>query len=115
MKLKTNVSLGAMLLLCLNSIAQTPASKQLPANRTTKSVKIDRFINVDAVFTWQYAPGSFINLVWKNAAHDFNRVVEHSYFKYFDNTMSADDNNNLSLKVIYFLDYLQLKKKKKTD
>lgn len=21
--------------------------------------------NIDAVFTWQYAPGSFINLVWK--------------------------------------------------
>ena len=71
--------------------------------------------NVDAVFTWQYAPGSFINLVWKNAAYDFNRVVEHGYFKNFDNTINADDNNNLSLKVIYFLDYLQLKKKKKTD
>lgn len=69
--------------------------------------------NVDAVFTWQYAPGSFINLVWKNAAQDFNRIVGDGYFKNFGNTMKADDNNNLSLKVIYFLDYLQLKKKKK--
>ena len=69
--------------------------------------------NVDAVFTWQYAPGSFINIVWKNAAYDFNRTTDHGYFKNFDKTMQADDNNNLSLKVIYFLDYLQIKKWKK--
>ena len=71
--------------------------------------------NIDAVFTWQYAPGSFINLVWKNAAYDFNRIVNQGYFKNFNNTMQADDNNNLSLKVIYFLDYLQLKKLKKKN
>lgn len=69
--------------------------------------------NVDAVFTWQYAPGSFINIVWKNAAYDFNRVVNDGYFKNFSNTMKADDNNNLSLKVIYFLDYLELKRLRK--
>lgn len=66
--------------------------------------------NVDAVYTWQYAPGSFINLVWKNAAQDFNRIVNNGYFKNFNQTMEADDNNNLSLKVIYFLDYLELRK-----
>ncbi|MDZ4794581.1 MAG: DUF5916 domain-containing protein [Bacteroidota bacterium] len=71
--------------------------------------------NIDAVFTWQYAPGSFVNLVWKNAAYDFNRIVDKGYLKNLDNTMGADDNNNLSLKVIYFLDYLQLKKKKKSS
>jgi hypothetical protein len=69
--------------------------------------------NIDAVFTWEFAPGSFVNLVWKNAADNFNRVVDEGYFKNFNNTMKADDNNNLSLKVIYFLDYLQLRRKKK--
>ena len=71
--------------------------------------------NIDAVFTWQYAAGSFINLVWKNAAYDFNRDTNYGYFKNFDKTMQADDNNNLSLKVIYFLDYLQIKKWKRRD
>ncbi len=73
--------------------------------------------NIDAVFTWQFAPGSFINLVWKNAAYDFNHSVEDGYFKNFNNTMKANDNNNISFKVIYFLDYLQWKNKwkKKKD
>ena len=71
--------------------------------------------NVDAVFTWQYAPGSFINIVWKNAAYDFNRLTADGYFRNFHKTMQADDNNNLSLKVIYFLDYLQIRKWKKRD
>jgi hypothetical protein len=69
--------------------------------------------NIDAVYTWQFAPGSFINVVWKNFAEDFNRKVSSGYFRNFGNTMDASDNNNLSLKVIYFLDYLQLKGKKK--
>jgi len=70
------------------------------------------FFNVDMVYTWQFAPGSFINVVWKNAVFDYTNVVEKSYFKNFGTTMEADQNNNISLKVIYFLDYLQLRKKK---
>jgi hypothetical protein len=70
------------------------------------------FFNVDMVYTWQFAPGSFFNVVWKNAVFDFQDIVERNYFKNFSNTMESDQNNNISLKVIYFLDYLQLKKKK---
>jgi hypothetical protein len=66
--------------------------------------------NIDMVYTWQFAPGSFINIVWKDAVEDFTRNVESNYFKNFSRTMDAPDNNNISLKVIYFLDYLQLKK-----
>src|SRR5262249_2220574 len=70
------------------------------------------FFNIDLVYTWQFAPGSFLNIVWKNAVADQTDHVETSYAKNFDNTMRADQNNNFSIKVIYFLDYLSLKKKK---
>ena len=70
------------------------------------------FFNVDMVYTWQFAPGSFLNVVWKNAVVDSRGQLEKSYFKNFANTLEADQNNNLSVKVIYFLDYLSLKKKK---
>ena len=65
-------------------------------------------------YTWEFSPGSFLNIVWKNAVYDFADLVEANYFKNFGNTLQSDQNNNLSLKVIYFLDYLTLKKKKKT-
>jgi len=71
------------------------------------------FFNIDMVYTWQFAPGSFINIVWKNAVFDFNNEVQANYFKNFERTMKASENNNISLKVIYFLDYLQLKNHKK--
>jgi hypothetical protein len=71
------------------------------------------FFNIDMVYTWQFAPGSFLNVVWKNAVFHFTDAVEENYFKNFSNTLESDQNNNISIKVIYFLDYLQLKKHKK--
>jgi len=71
------------------------------------------YFNIDMVYTWQFAPGSFLNVVWKNAGFTYHDVVEKRYFKNFSETIDSDQNNNISLKVIYFLDYLDLKKKKK--
>jgi hypothetical protein len=69
------------------------------------------YFNIDMVYTWQYAKGSFINLVWKNAISSFDENVESGYFKNLGNTLGAAQQNSLSLRVIYFLDYLSFKKK----
>jgi hypothetical protein len=68
------------------------------------------FFNIDMVYTWQFAPGSFINIVWKDASFTYKDLVERDYLKNFSNTMEADQNNNISFKIIYFLDYLDFKK-----
>ncbi len=68
---------------------------------------------VDAVYTWEFAPGSFFNLVWKNNSTTFDRLIKNDYFENFNNTVQSTANNNLSVKVIYFLDYLDIKKWKK--
>ncbi|MEN9549348.1 MAG: hypothetical protein RIR12_1939 [Bacteroidota bacterium] len=75
------------------------------------------FFNVDMVYTWQFAPGSFLNAVWKNAAFAGNQNVQYNYFSNLKNTLQSDEINNFSLKVIYFIDYLQLRKqlRKKTS
>jgi len=73
------------------------------------------YFNVDMTYTWQFAPGSFINIVWKNSIYDFKDQIEKSYIKNFNKTIEADQNNNISFKIIYFLDYLQLKMKKKIN
>ena len=67
---------------------------------------------VDAVYTWQFAPGSFINLVWKENATTYDGTVRNTYLKNFDNTIVSPQNNNFSFKIIYFLDYLTLKNRK---
>ncbi len=71
------------------------------------------FFNIDMLYTWQFAPGSFINIAWKNAVSNTRGIVQHNYFTNLKRTIGAEQNNNISLKVIYFLDYLQLKKKHK--
>lgn len=45
---------------------------------TNRNVNI---FNIDMVYTWQFAPGSFVNIVWKNAAFDSNNLLETNYFK----------------------------------
>ena len=68
------------------------------------------FFNIDMVYTWQFAPGSFLNIVWKSAATDYRNTVVDGYVKNLGNVLAADQNNNLSVKLIYFLDYLQIRK-----
>jgi hypothetical protein len=91
------------------SLSQTKNGGITPENRNYNT------FNIDAVYTWQFAPGSFINVVWKNAIERFDDQVAHGYFKNFDRTITGPQNNNLSLKVIYFLDYLDFKKWRKRN
>lgn len=67
--------------------------------------------NIDLVYTWQFAPGSFVNVVWKNAISHFTNQIDNKYFSNLENTFSSQQNNNISLRVIYYLDYLNLKRK----
>ena len=69
-------------------------------------------VNVDMVYSWRFAPGSEINIVWKNAIGVFDREVITDYFKNVNNTLGSPQNNSISFKILYFLDYLQLQKKK---
>ncbi|RYY51144.1 MAG: hypothetical protein EOO06_01640 [Chitinophagaceae bacterium] len=66
--------------------------------------------NVDMVYTWQFALGSFINVGWKNAGYSANENVRTPYPKNLRNTLRDPKENNFSIKVIYFLDYLDIKK-----
>jgi hypothetical protein len=68
---------------------------------------------LNMVYTWQIANGSFLNIVWKDEADEFvGANFERNYFKNIDRTFSVNNANTLSVKLIYFIDYLNLKKKK---
>ncbi len=65
--------------------------------------------NVDLVYTWQIGPGSFVNIVWKDSIINSTSQVQNGFFKNFENTITSDQINSFSFKIIYFIDYLSIK------
>ena len=70
------------------------------------------FFNIDMTYTWEFAQGSFINIAWKDASQLFDQNIHDKYSKNFSNVVGNPQQTNFSIKVIYYLDYLALKKKK---
>ncbi len=66
--------------------------------------------NIDLVFGWEFSPGSMLNVVWKNALQNENQLSSINYLKNFDRMISSPKINNLSVKVVYYLDYQMLRK-----
>jgi hypothetical protein len=68
--------------------------------------------NVDAVYSWWFAPGSQVSVVWKNAGSTYLQAEEATpqFFDNFNNTINTPHNNSVSVKVLYYLDYLALRK-----
>ncbi len=65
---------------------------------------------IDAVYKWRFAPGSDIFVVWKNSIFSDGEDAAISYGKNLEELFDSPITNSLSLKIIYFLDYLNLKK-----
>jgi hypothetical protein len=70
------------------------------------------YFNVDLVFGWEFSPGSHMNVVWKNAIQKYDEHYSIKYFDNFERMISSPQLNNLSVKVLYYLDYQMLKRKK---
>lgn len=69
--------------------------------------------NIDMIYTWQFAPGSFVNVIWKNNISKFEEGLEtiqdENYMTNVGKTFRTPQTNSLTLKVIYFLDYANVK------
>lgn len=64
---------------------------------------------LDLVYSWRFAPGSELRLVWKNFIEDRSSEIENRYFDNVSNTFAVPQNNNFSVKLLYFIDYISLK------
>jgi len=69
--------------------------------------------NIDLVYIWQFAPGSELSITYKDAAETSEQYYTKRYGRNFDQILSGPQNNSLSIKVLYYVDYLNLKRKKK--
>ncbi len=67
-------------------------------------------VNLDLIYNWEFTPGSRLILVWKNNIIRADNDTDISFFRNFGETVTGDQSNFFSVKLLYFLDYLSLKK-----
>ena len=70
--------------------------------------------NVDMFFTWDFLLGSRLTVAWKNALGSNTRIDPYTntnYVKNFGKVIDNPHSNEITVKIVYFLDYLKLKKK----
>jgi len=68
--------------------------------------------NIDMVVRWEFAPGSELALAWKNAVLTYNESeLSDKFFDNLRNTIESPADNSFSIKLLYYLDYLYLKKR----
>ena len=70
--------------------------------------------NIDMFYTWDFKWGSRLTFSWKNALGNNVSLNPYDNFNYSKNIVAVFNNphsNELSLKIVYYLDYLNLKRK----
>jgi hypothetical protein len=68
--------------------------------------------NIDMIYQWQFSPGSEISVAWKSSSQNNTAMANYGYFNNFNNTLNQPKNNNFSIKILYYIDYQNLKKKR---
>ena len=69
--------------------------------------------NIDLNCVWRFAPGSELNLQWKNSLYNLTDNANLGAQQNLNELFKESQGNSLSLKLIYFLDYQYLKMQKK--
>lgn len=64
--------------------------------------------NVDLQYNWRFAPGSDIIFVWKNQIFNNDKEYQRDYFSNLGGLFDSLQTNSFSVRVLYFLDYLQV-------
>lgn len=76
-----------------------------------KNINYNAF-NIDMVYTWQFLPGSELSAVWKNAIYTSDPAIQPGYFDDVKYTFDAPQSNSFSIKLIWYVDYLDLRKRR---
>lgn len=63
-------------------------------------------LTVDLGYSWNFAPGSYLNIVYKNYLSGFRGgEIHHHYLRNWGEMMESPALNSLSVKLMYYLDY----------
>lgn len=81
------------------------------SNYTTNHNFSYNVFNIDLIYSWQFAPGSIISIGYKNIIENQTQEIPKSLGNDLQQVFESPQTNSFSLRVLYFLDYLYLKKK----
>ncbi len=84
---------------------------ELDAFPPTANINYNAF-TVDAMLTWNFAPGSRMTVVWKNTIDSERNELINSYLNNVRNLLNEPQINSFSVKILYYLDYHSLKKRR---
>lgn len=65
---------------------------------------------IDMVFKWNFAPASWLTIVWKNIVDSEGNRIINNYFDNVDQMFKDNQVNSFSAKILYYLDYQFLRK-----
>ena len=65
--------------------------------------------NIDMIYTWQFRPGSFLSLSWKTNINHNTKSRDDKYFASLSEALNAPQFTTLSLRILYYLDYSQVR------
>ncbi|TRO66600.1 DUF5916 domain-containing protein [Christiangramia sabulilitoris] len=65
--------------------------------------------NLDLSYRWQFAPGSEAVLLYRNSIFNEDKLSDLDFTQSLDNLFSRPVRNNLSLRIVYFIDYNNIK------
>jgi len=68
--------------------------------------------NIDMVYTWRFAPGSEMSLVWKNSIYADSQEIYYDFEDNLRHMFGKGATNSLSLKILYYLDWMYFQKRK---
>ncbi|WP_298533535.1 DUF5916 domain-containing protein [uncultured Algibacter sp.] len=66
--------------------------------------------NLDLSYTWQFAPGSFLTALYRNQIFNESDDAMATYKESLDELFQQDNRNTFSLRLVYFIDYNDIKK-----
>lgn len=93
-------------------IDRSGAPQGFVEGQNTRNRSFNAF-NIDMVYTWVFSPGSELRIVWKNAIDDNDVIIPPNFRDNFDRTLTLAQTNSISIRVLYFIDYLNLTRKGK--
>jgi len=95
----------------LNNDGRLEAVDEYPYN-----ANIDfQMLNLDFAIKWEFAPGSQLSIGWKNLFSEGGLPHTNNYFETFNDMLGSPNYNNFSIRLLYYFDFLYLKKNGNED